>query len=148
MELAAADLERIRRKEIRELDTYKTVSLLCHSADYKKPPYAPKPWSGLVEQHIGSKRPLVVNEVIQAAAELQAICESKGWRFCFIGVALQRWDDPRETVDVDLSLFVGFGEEQNSSISFSNTRGTNCRCRSLCPTATSAAPQIRYRCRP
>ena len=49
-QLAAADLERIRRKEIRELDTYKTISLLCGSTDYTKPPYAPKPWSGLVEQ--------------------------------------------------------------------------------------------------
>jgi hypothetical protein len=48
--LAAEDLERIHRKEIRELDTYKTISLLCGSADYTKPPYAPKPWSGLVEQ--------------------------------------------------------------------------------------------------
>ena len=48
--LAAADLERIRRKEIRELDTYKTIQLLCGSRDYTKPPYAPKPWSGLVEQ--------------------------------------------------------------------------------------------------
>jgi len=48
--LAAEDLERIRRKELRELDSYKAISLLCHSADYTKAPYAPKPWSGLVEQ--------------------------------------------------------------------------------------------------
>jgi len=48
--LAGEDLERLRRKEIRELDTYKTIALLCGSADYTKPPYAPKPWSGLVEQ--------------------------------------------------------------------------------------------------
>ena len=48
--LAAVDLERIKRKEIRELDTYKTISLLCGTADYTKPPYAPKPWSGLIEQ--------------------------------------------------------------------------------------------------
>ena len=48
--LAAADLERIKRKEIRELDTYKTIELLCGSADHTKAPYAPKPWSGLVEQ--------------------------------------------------------------------------------------------------
>jgi hypothetical protein len=54
-----------------------------------------------------------VNEVIQAAAELQAICQSQGWQFCFIGgLALQRWSEPRETVDVDLSLFAGFGDEQ------------------------------------
>jgi hypothetical protein len=54
-----------------------------------------------------------VNEVIQAAAELQDICQSQGWQFCFIGgVALQRWSEPRKTVDVDLSLFAGFGDEQ------------------------------------
>ena len=50
-----------------------------------------------------------MNEVIQAAAELQGVCQSQGWQFCFIGgLALQRWSEPRETVDVDLSLFVGF----------------------------------------
>jgi hypothetical protein len=49
-QLAAADLERIRRKEIRGLDAYKTIQLLSGSADYTCPPYAPKPWSGLVEQ--------------------------------------------------------------------------------------------------
>jgi len=48
--LAAVDLERIKRKKIRELDTYKTISLLCGPRDYTKPPYAPKPWSGLIEQ--------------------------------------------------------------------------------------------------
>lgn len=54
-----------------------------------------------------------MNNVIQAAAELQTICESQDWKFCFIGgLALQRWSEPRETVDVDLSLFAGFGEEK------------------------------------
>jgi hypothetical protein len=54
-----------------------------------------------------------VNNVFQAAAELQEICESNQWKFCFIGgLALQRWGEPRETVDVDLSLFAGFGKEQ------------------------------------
>jgi hypothetical protein len=48
--LAATDLERIKRKEIRELDTYAAISLLCGSADYTCAPYAPKPWSGLIEQ--------------------------------------------------------------------------------------------------
>ena len=46
---AAVELERIKRQEIRELDTYKTISLLRGRRDYTKPPYAPKPWSGLVE---------------------------------------------------------------------------------------------------
>jgi len=40
-QLAAVDLEQIKRREIRELDTYKTISLLCATADYTTPPYAP-----------------------------------------------------------------------------------------------------------
>jgi len=53
-----------------------------------------------------------VNEVIQAAAQLQAICQSHRWQFCFIGgLAVQRWGEPRETIDVDLSLITGFGGE-------------------------------------
>jgi hypothetical protein len=48
--LAGADLERIRRQEIRQLDTYQAISLLCGPADYTRPPRAPKPYSGLVEQ--------------------------------------------------------------------------------------------------
>ena len=54
-----------------------------------------------------------MNKIIQAAAELQNICQSQGWQFCFIGgIALQHWGEPRETIDVDLSLLVGFGQEQ------------------------------------
>ena len=48
--LAGVDLERIRRKELRELDTYRAITLLCGSADYTRPPRAPKSSSGLVEQ--------------------------------------------------------------------------------------------------
>ena len=45
-----------------------------------------------------------MNEVIRAAAELQSVCIAQDWRFCFIGgLALQRWGEPRETVDVDLT---------------------------------------------
>jgi hypothetical protein len=54
-----------------------------------------------------------VNDVFRAAAELQEFCERQHWRFCFIGgIALQRWADPRQTVDADLTLVTGFGEEQ------------------------------------
>lgn len=57
-----------------------------------------------------------MDDVLQAAAELQNVCQSQGWQFCFIGgLALQRWSEPRETVDVDLSLFAGFGEEHQFS---------------------------------
>jgi hypothetical protein len=54
-----------------------------------------------------------VNAVIAAAAELQAVCEAEAWRFCLIGgMALQRWGEARETVDVDLTLLTGFGGEE------------------------------------
>jgi hypothetical protein len=54
-----------------------------------------------------------VKDVLDAAAKLQAVCKSHGWRFCFIGgVALLRWGQPRETVDADLTLITGFGNEQ------------------------------------
>jgi hypothetical protein len=52
-----------------------------------------------------------LNAVIRAAAELQEFCEAAQWRFCFIGVAVQRWGEPRETVDVDLTLLTGFSGE-------------------------------------
>jgi hypothetical protein len=48
--LAGEDLERIHRKELRELATYRAIDLLCGPADYTRPPRAPKPYSGLVEQ--------------------------------------------------------------------------------------------------
>ena len=52
-------------------------------------------------------------ELIRVASDLQAFCETRHWRFCFIGgLALQRWGEPRETVDVDLTLVTGFGGEE------------------------------------
>lgn len=52
-------------------------------------------------------------EVFRAADELQRRCEAEGWRFCLIGgLALQRWGEPRETIDVDITLLAGFGQEQ------------------------------------
>jgi hypothetical protein len=47
---AEKELEQIRRRELRELDNYRAIELLCGDADYTKPPYAPLPTSGLVEQ--------------------------------------------------------------------------------------------------
>jgi hypothetical protein len=55
-----------------------------------------------------------VDKVIRAAAELQSFCELRRWDFCFIGgLALQRWGEPRETIDVDLTLLTGFGREED-----------------------------------
>ena len=40
------------------------------------------------------------------------MCERHHWRYCFIGgLAVQRWGEPRETVDVDLTLLAGFADE-------------------------------------
>ena len=51
-------------------------------------------------------------ELIRVAADLQAFCDARRWRFCFIGgLALQRWGEPRETIDVDLTLLTGFDSE-------------------------------------
>lgn len=53
-----------------------------------------------------------MNALFRAAADLQAVCSTHQWRFCFIGgLAVLRWGEPRETVDVDLTLITGFGRE-------------------------------------
>ena len=52
-------------------------------------------------------------EVYRAAADLRRRFEERGWRFCLIGgLALQRWGEPRETIDVDVTLLTGFGGEE------------------------------------
>lgn len=52
-------------------------------------------------------------EVYRAAEELQRRCDAQRWRFCVIGgLALQRWGEPRETIDVDVTLLTGFGNEE------------------------------------
>ena len=54
-----------------------------------------------------------MNPIFGAALEVQELCRGKGWRFCFIGgLAVQRWGEPRLTVDVDLTLVTGFGGEE------------------------------------
>jgi hypothetical protein len=47
---AAPELERIRRQELRQLDAYAAIALLCGEANYREAPRAPKPTSGLIEQ--------------------------------------------------------------------------------------------------
>lgn len=53
-----------------------------------------------------------MNPIFAAALEMQAFCETQGWRFCFIGaVAVQRWGEPRLTQDIDLTILTEFGGE-------------------------------------
>lgn len=55
-----------------------------------------------------------MTDLLHAAAQIQDFLSAKGWRFCFIGgVAFLRWGEPRLTRDVDISLFTGFGREDD-----------------------------------
>jgi hypothetical protein len=47
---AGPRLEAIRRQELRELDPFAAIALLCGTADYHQPPRAPSSTSGLIEQ--------------------------------------------------------------------------------------------------
>jgi hypothetical protein len=47
---AGEAMERLRREELRNLDGYRAIALLCGPADYTVPPRAPRSTSGLIEQ--------------------------------------------------------------------------------------------------
>jgi hypothetical protein len=54
-----------------------------------------------------------VNPLFAAAAGVQAFCAARGWQCSVIGgLAVQRWGDPRQTRDVDLTLLTGLGGEE------------------------------------
>jgi hypothetical protein len=54
-----------------------------------------------------------VNALFAAAVDIQTFCATRGWRSCVIGgVAVQRWGDPRQTRDVDVTLLTGLGGEE------------------------------------
>lgn len=53
-----------------------------------------------------------MRRLVHVAWDLQKRFEDWDWRFCFIGgLAVQRWGQPRLTVDVDVTLLSGFGRE-------------------------------------
>jgi hypothetical protein len=47
---AGEAMEQLRRDESRRLDAHRAIALLCGPGDYRNPPRAPKPTSGLIEQ--------------------------------------------------------------------------------------------------
>lgn len=50
--------------------------------------------------------------LFQTAFDVQSLLLKHNCKFCFIGgIALQRWGEPRLTIDVDVTLFAGFGGE-------------------------------------
>lgn len=55
-----------------------------------------------------------MNPLFAAAADVQAFCDARGWKWCVIGgLAVQRWGDPRQTRDVDVTLLTGLGGEEH-----------------------------------
>lgn len=54
-----------------------------------------------------------MNSLFIAARDIQGFILKKGWKYCVIGgLALQRWGKPRQTLDVDLTVLTGFGNEE------------------------------------
>ena len=54
-----------------------------------------------------------MNALFRAASEVLRFTDGQGWKACVIGgLAVQRWGDPRQTRDVDLTLLTGLGGEQ------------------------------------
>lgn len=52
-------------------------------------------------------------DLISAAARLQVSWKSMGFEFCFIGgLAVQHWGEPRQTNDVDATIWTEFGNER------------------------------------
>lgn len=54
-----------------------------------------------------------LTDLIAAAARLQSKWEAMGFQFCFIGgLAVQHWGEPRQTNDVDATVWTQFGNER------------------------------------
>jgi hypothetical protein len=53
-----------------------------------------------------------MNTLFAAAVGFEAFCRAQAWRHCIIGgMAVQRWGDPRQTRDVDVTVLSGLGGE-------------------------------------
>jgi hypothetical protein len=54
-----------------------------------------------------------MNALFIAAKEVADFMKARQWKFCVIGgLAVQRWGELRATLDADLTLFTGFGHEE------------------------------------
>ena len=54
-----------------------------------------------------------MNALFAAAKEISNFMRQQGWEFCIIGgLAVQRWGEPRTTLDVDIDLLADWGEEE------------------------------------
>ena len=58
-------------------------------------------------------KPTGRNNILEVAVELCMRLDDLGFPYCVIGgVANQRWGEPRQTVDVDATVYLEFGSEQ------------------------------------
>lgn len=54
-----------------------------------------------------------MNALYAAAKQISDFMAERNWQFAIIGgMAVQRWGEPRQTLDVDLTLLTGFGNEE------------------------------------
>lgn len=54
-----------------------------------------------------------MNALFEAAREVGEFMTARRWEFCIIGgLAVQRWGEPRTTLDADMTLLTGWGEEE------------------------------------
>ena len=62
----------------------------------------------------GARRPQTTSLITSASSvDVQALCATQGWKYCVIsGVAVRRWGEPRQTHDVDLTLFTGLSRKE------------------------------------
>jgi hypothetical protein len=54
-----------------------------------------------------------MNGLFEAADEVCRFLRGQGWEFCVIGgLAVQKWGEPRTTLDADLTLLADWGDEE------------------------------------
>lgn len=55
-----------------------------------------------------------MNPLFEAAREVCEFMSAQGWEYCIIGgLAVLHWGEPRTTLDVDLTVLAGWGEEES-----------------------------------
>lgn len=54
-----------------------------------------------------------MNALFIAAKEVCDFMDERQWKYCVIGgLAVQRWGEPRTTLDADITLLTGWGDEE------------------------------------
>lgn len=57
---------------------------------------------------------IIPSKLLKAAKEVADFMATQGWSYCLIGgLAVQRWGEPRATLDADFLLVTGWGEDSN-----------------------------------